>query len=103
MNWDQEKDWSTLLRDSYVGKFNFFSKYLSTYMNEARISDDVTQHILSVSVDKATLVEEQLMAHDIYVWHCIDSMYVGGCMLMWGIGGVVSPTSYMQLILHCMV
>ena len=48
LNWDQEKDWSTWLRDGYVGEFTYYLHKLSTYMQEARISDDVTQHVLSV-------------------------------------------------------
>ena len=88
LNWDQERDWSTRLRDGYVGDFIFYLNKLNTYISEARTSDDVTQHVLSVSVDKATLVVEQRMAHDIYVSHCVDSAYVGGCVLMWGMGGV---------------
>ena len=94
MNWDEENDWSTRLRDGYVCDFTFYLNKLSTYMNEARTSDDVTQHVLSVSVDKATLVEEQQMAHDIYVRIYVDSAYVGGCVLMWGMG--VSFTCFLS-------
>ena len=72
-------------------------------MSEAKIPDDVAQHVLSVSVDKATLAEEQRIAHDIYVHHCVDSAYVCGCVLVWGMGGgMESHMSSMQLLLHCM-
>ena len=86
MNWDQEKEWSTRLIEGYVGDFDYYIIKLSTYMREAGISDDVTQNILSVSVDEATLLEEQRMSHNIYLRHCIDSAYVVECALMWGMG-----------------
>ena len=62
---------------------------MSAFVDLSRNSVEVDSavHSLTKVVERANLVYEQKMAHDIFTRNCLNDAYSGGCVIVWGMGG----------------
>ena len=62
---------------------------LAVFIDRACNSLEVGSNVSSVTkvVERANLVYEQKMSHDIITRNCLDDAYSGGGVIVWGMGG----------------